>query len=185
VSALSGVLLAAGAGTRLGTPKAQVTIGGVRLLDRGLAVLRAAGCDVLVAVLRGAEDLPGVQTVINPNPERGMGSSLRLGLAACTGDIAVVMLVDTPGIGVDAVRAVVASVTAGSPAAIADFAGHRVPPVAFGRALWPEVAELAEGDQGARGFLRSHPELVTAVPCDGDPADIDTLDDLARWRRCG
>ena len=71
--------------------------------------------------------------------------------------------------------------SAGAPAAIADFDGHRAPPVAFVRELWAEVADLAEGDQGARGFLRAHPELVTAVPCPGDPADIDTPADLARW----
>ncbi len=182
MTGLSGLLLAAGAGTRLGQPKAQVRIDGVRLLDRGLDVLRRAGCTELVAVLRAAEDLPGVTTVVNPNPEQGMGSSLRLGLAACTGDVAVVMLVDTPGIGDDAVRAVVAAVAAGAPAAIADFDGYRAPPVAFARAVWAEVADLAVGDQGARGFLRAHPEQVTAVPCAGDPADIDTPQDLARWQ---
>jgi CTP:molybdopterin cytidylyltransferase MocA len=182
VTQVSGLLLAAGAGRRLGTPKADVIVNGQRLLERGLQVLRSAGCTDLVAVLRVAEQLPGVTTVVNPDPDRGMGSSLQLGLAACTGDVAVVMLVDTPGVGVAAVRAVTDAVIAGAPVAIADFGGQRVPPVAFTRELWPTVAELAEGDQGARGFLRAHPELVTAVSCDGDPADIDTPDDLARWR---
>jgi CTP:molybdopterin cytidylyltransferase MocA len=181
VTQVSGLLLAAGAGRRLGTPKAQVIVDGERLLERGLAVLRFSGCSDLVAVLRTDEQLPGVKTVVNPDPDRGMGSSLQLGLAACAGDIAVVMLVDTPGVSADDVRAVADAVIAGAPVAIADFAGHRAPPVAFRRELWPTVAELAEGDQGARGFLRAHPELVTAVPCSGDPADIDTPEDLARW----
>lgn len=179
--AVSGLLLAAGAGARFGTPKAQVTLGGVRLLDRALDVLRAGGCDDIVAVLRTPEDIPGVTTVVNPHPEQGMGSSLRLGLAACTGEIAVVLLVDTPGIGADAVRAVLDTTSAGAEVAIADFGGHRSPPVAFVRSHWAEVAARAEGDQGARGFLQAHPELVTAVPCSGDPGDIDTPDDLARW----
>lgn len=178
---VSGLLLAAGAGRRLGAPKAQVVVNGERLLERGLAVLRSSGCCELVAVLRAAEQLPGVTTVVNPDPDRGMGSSLQIGLAACTGDIAVVLLVDTPGVSAADVAAVTAAVVAGAPVAIADFAGHRAPPVAFRRELWSTVAELAEGDQGARGFLRAHPELVTAVPCSGDPADIDTPDDLARW----
>jgi CTP:molybdopterin cytidylyltransferase MocA len=180
---VSGVLLAAGAGTRLGRPKAQITLGGVRLLDRALDVLRAGGCDDLVAVLRTPEQLSGVTTIVNPQPQRGMGSSLRLGLAAGRGEIAVVLLVDTPGIGADAVRAVIDAVRAGAPVALADFGGRRVPPVAFARPHWAEVAELAEGDQGARGFLRAHPELVTAVPCAGDPSDIDTPADLARFER--
>jgi CTP:molybdopterin cytidylyltransferase MocA len=112
-----------------------------------------------------------------------MGSSLRLGLAACTGEIALVLLVDTPGVGADAVRAVLDAVRAGAPVAIADFAGHRAPPVAITRPYWAEVADRAEGDQGARGFLRAHPDLVTAVRCAGDPADIDTPADLARFER--
>lgn len=119
--------------------------------------------------------------VVNPEPQRGMGSSLRLGLAACAGEVAVVALVDTPGVGADAVRAVLETVQGGASVAIASFAGAQRPPVAFARRVWPEVAELAEGDQGARGFLRAHPEVVVAVPCDGDPGDIDTADDLARW----
>jgi CTP:molybdopterin cytidylyltransferase MocA len=179
--AISGLLLAAGAGRRLGTPKAQVTLGGARLLDRGLDVLRAAGCSELVAVLRAPEELPGVITIVNPDPDRGMGSSLQLGLAACRGAVAVVLLVDTPGIGPDAVRAVLDEVTAGATVAIADFAGHRGPPVAFAREVWPEVSRLAVGDEGARGFLRAHPDQVTVVACAGDPGDIDTAADLARW----
>jgi CTP:molybdopterin cytidylyltransferase MocA len=185
LSAASGLLLAAGAGRRLGRPKAALVVGGVRLLDRGVEVLRAAGCGEVVAVLREHQQLSGVTTVVNPDPDRGMGSSLRLGLAACTGQIAVVMLVDTPGIGSDAVRAVLEAVQGGAPVAIADFAGRRVPPVAIAGKYWDEVAERAEGDQGARGFLQAHPELVTAVPCAGDPADLDTPEDLARWQQFG
>jgi CTP:molybdopterin cytidylyltransferase MocA len=181
VTVVSGLLLAAGAGTRLGRPKAQVTIGGVRLLDRALDILREAGCTDLVAVMRAAEDLAGVTCVVNPDPERGMGSSLQLGLAQCSGDVVVVLLVDTPGIGADAVRGVLDCVIGGAPVAIADFGGHRAPPVAFARPLWDEVARLAVGDQGARGFLAAHPDLVTAVACAGDPRDIDTPADLSRW----
>ena len=181
---VSGLLLAAGAGRRLGQPKAEVVVGGRRLLDRGIDVLYAAGCSEVVAVVRD-DTLPparaDVRTVRNPDPGRGMGSSLRLGLAACTGDIAVVMLVDTPGVGADAVRAVVDAVRAGVPVAIAEFDGRRLPPVAFARPQWDEVAELAEGDQGARGFLRAHPERVSVVTCSGDPTDIDTPQDLLRW----
>ena len=182
---ISGVLLAAGAGRRLGRPKAEIVIGGERLLDRGIAVLYAAGCSDVVAVVRDDTGRPtrtSVTTVRNPDPDRGMGSSLRLGLAACTGEIAVVMLVDTPGVDAEAVRAVVDAVRAGSPVAIAEFDGRRLPPVAFARPQWNRVAELAEGDQGARGFLRAHPELVTAVACAGDPSDIDTPHDLLRWQ---
>jgi CTP:molybdopterin cytidylyltransferase MocA len=180
---ISGLLLAAGSGHRLGSPKAELVLGGQRLLDRAIAVLRAAGCTQIVAVVRESQRLDGVTAVVNPDPDRGMGSSLRLGLAACTGQVAVVLLVDTPGIGADAVRRVLDEVGSGARVAIASFGGRSVPPVAFARAVWDEVALLAIGDQGARGFLRAHPDQVVAVDCPGDPSDIDTPADLDRWRQ--
>jgi CTP:molybdopterin cytidylyltransferase MocA len=93
----------------------------------------------------------------------------------------VVTLVDTPGIRVAAVRAVAERVREGAPVAIATYNGRRGHPVAFDRGVWPAVAEQAEGDQGARGFLRTHPELVIEVASEGDPGDIDTPADLAAW----
>ncbi len=175
----SGIVLAAGAGTRLGQPKAEVQLCGERLVDRAVRVLRDGGCVEVVAVVRSDLDVDNALVVVNPAPERGMGSSLRLGLAAASGTRAVLMLVDTPGIGADAVRRVLG---ADAPVAIATYAGRRGHPVAVDRPLWTDVARLAVGDQGARPFLRANPGLVTEVACDGDPGDIDTLPDLAEWR---
>lgn len=175
----TGIVLAAGAGTRLGEPKAEVQLGGERLVDRAVRVLREAGCAEVVVVVRDGVDVDGAITVVNPAPERGMGSSLRLALAAASGVRAVIMLVDTPGVGVDAIGRVLA---AKAPVAIATYGGRRGHPVAIERPLWTEVARLAEGDQGARPFLRANPELVTDVACAGDPGDIDTGSDLAAWR---
>ena len=55
-------------------------------------------------------------------------------------------------------------------------------PALFARGVWPMLEEELSGDEGARGFLRRHPERVTEVPCDdvADPADVDTIEDLRR-----
>jgi CTP:molybdopterin cytidylyltransferase MocA len=178
MSDVSGIVLAAGAGTRLGRPKAALVVNGERLVDRGVRVLRSAGCGEVVAVVRTGMEVDGATVVVNPDPDRGMGSSLRLGLGAASGTRAVIVLVDTPGIGPDDVRRVLG---VQAPFVIARYGERRSHPVAIDRSWWAEVAALADGDQGARPFMRAHPDLVTDVACDGDPSDIDTPDDLAGW----
>ena len=176
---VSGLVLAAGAGRRMGQPKADLYVGGERLIDRAVRVLRAGGCDEVVTVVRDGVRSPDARVVVNPEPERGMGSSLRLALATATGLRAVILLVDTPGIGAPAVRAVLA---ADSPVVVATYRGRRGHPVAVDRSWWDEVAERAKGDRGARPFFAAHPELVREVECPGDPFDLDTAADLATWR---
>lgn len=175
---VSGIVLAAGAGTRLGGPKAELVVAGQRLVDRAVSELRRAGCAEVIAVVRSGTRVADAVEVVNPDPEQGMGSSLRLGLATATGDRAVIVLVDTPGVGADQVRSVLA---VDAPLVVARYGSRRGHPVAIDRPLWTEVAALAEGDQGAREFMRARPELVTEVACTGDPGDIDTPADLARW----
>ncbi len=175
---VSGIVLAAGAGRRLGGPKAELVVAGERLLDRAVRVLHESGCAEVVAVVRAGTRVDRAVVVINPDPDRGMGSSLRLALAAASGDRAAIVLVDTPGITAHAVRR---TLQVAAPVAVATYGGRQGHPVVIDRPLWTNVAALAEGEAGARAFLREHPELVTEVPCAGDPSDIDTAEDLARF----
>ncbi len=191
----AGLVLAAGAGRRLGGPKALVEIGGQTLLARACGGLARAGCAPVVAVLgAGAElvlargDLGDAVVVVHPGWAEGMGSSLVAGLAALAEhapgvDSTAVLLVDTPGIGVEAVRAVLAA-AALDRAAAASYAGRRGHPVCLGRDLWPQAAALAHGDVGARALLAARPDLVTEVDCTGlaDPDDLDTPAALQAWR---
>lgn len=184
---VAGLVLAAGAGARLGTPKALLRLGGETLVDRAVRVLRAAGC-APVYVVAGAVALDRSDAVVVDNPDwpSGMGSSLGAGLAAAAATPAtsavVVMVVDTPGIGADAVRRVVAAAVSEHSVVAATYAGRQRNPVLLGRAHWAEVARLATGDVGARAFLDAHPHLVTGVECGdvADPEDVDTEQDWAR-----
>lgn len=181
------MLLAAGEGRRLGRPKALVEIGGTTLASRGVELLRAGGTDP-VFMVTGAVDLqlPGVQTVRNPDWAAGMGSSLRAGLAALAdhADSAavVVALVDQPLIGAAAVTRLIDSYRQGAELVAASYGGKRRNPVLFARRYWADVAAAAEADLGARGFLQAHRELITLVECGdvGRPDDLDTAEDLAR-----
>ena len=179
-----GIVLAAGAGRRFGGPKAEVVLAGERLLDRAVRVLRTGGCTDVVAVVRARARVVDARAVVNDDPERGMASSLALGLQAAaetSASRAVVVLADMPGVQPTTVAAVAGS---SAPIAMAGYAGRRGHPIAFARELWAEVAENVHGDEGARAYIDAHPELVSVVEI-GDArralADIDTAADLADW----
>jgi len=193
---VAGVLLAAGAGSRLGRPKALVRFGSSLLVERGHAMLSSAGCEPVVVVLgaasaevRVAADLDGAQVRVNPDWVTGMGSSLRVALAALDASVpaAVVALADQPLVGPAAVRRLVAAWRDGAVAAVATYGGAARNPVLLDRSTWPEVSRTAVGDVGARAFLGDHPDLVRRVACDdtGSPDDLDTAADLTRLEeRC-
>jgi len=190
-SAVAGVLLAAGEGSRFGRPKALVELDGQTLAERGVAMLRAGGADPVLIVTGAAQVELGaelrVRTVYNGEWRTGMGSSLRAALRALTElevgpevGAAVVALADQPLVGAEAVGRLIAAYQAGAGVAVAAYGGKPRNPVLLAREHWPEVVASATGDQGARAFLRARPELVTLVECGdtGRPDDIDTPADL-------
>ncbi|MFA1542138.1 nucleotidyltransferase family protein [Actinomadura monticuli] len=184
----AGLLLAAGEGSRLGRPKATLELDGERLVDRGVRTLREGGCTP-VLVVAGAAQIEVIGAVVVPNPDwrDGMGSSLRAGLAALPPacPAVVIALVDQPLVTPAAVGRLIAAYEGGAGIAVATYGGARRNPVLLSAAHFAAAAEAAVGDQGARGYLRDHADLVTAVPCDdvAAPDDIDTPGDLAAFNR--
>jgi nicotine blue oxidoreductase len=187
---VAGVVLAAGAGVRFGGPKALVRLDGERLVDRAVRALRDGGCDPLV-VVEGAAAVGPVDAVVVGNPDwaEGMGSSLRAGLSAleARADVgaAVLLLVDTPGIGAVPVQRVIARYgQSGGPVCAVQAAYDGVPghPVLLDRSVWSAVSAHASGDQGARVWMREHRDDVHLVDCTGvgDPRDVDRPEDLDR-----
>jgi nicotine blue oxidoreductase len=182
---VAGVLLAAGEGKRLGTPKALVELGGRRLVDRGADLLRDGGTAPVVVVTGAAPvTVPGVILVPNPEWRTGMGSSLSAGLRALPGECAaaVIALVDQPLIGAGVIRRLVAAYRDGAELVVAGYHGRARNPVLLARRHWAGVIAAADGDTGARPYLRAHPGLVTLVECAdiAAPDDVDTPEDLAR-----
>lgn len=184
---VAGLVLAAGSGSRLGTPKALVEIAGERLVDRAVRTLREGGCVPITVVLGAAVvDVPDAEVIENPDWETGMGSSFRLGLGSLGGsDAVIVALVDQPRIGSDVVARLIEAHRNGARVAVATYGGQRRNPVLLGRETWAEAAALAEADNGARPYLAAHRDAVVGVPCDdlGQPDDIDTPADLAAERQ--
>ena len=88
----------------------------------------------------------------------------------------MVGLADMPGIPAEAWRAVA---DAPGPLVVATFDGRRRPPPKVGRRYWSELPEA--GDTGARFLLAGRPFDVVEVACPGNPADVDTVEDLGHW----
>jgi CTP:molybdopterin cytidylyltransferase MocA len=188
VSAVAGLVLAAGAGKRFGGPKAVAALGAERLVDRAVRTLLDGGVAPAYVVSGAVSlDVPGAVVVDNPDWRSGIGSSLRAGLAALPSDVvaAVVVLVDQPGLTAEAVRRVAASVEGPGGLASATYDGVLGHPVALGRDHWAGAAGMALGDTGARPYLLARPEVVVRVEC-GDVAsaeDVDVPADLERFGR--
>ncbi|MCD2194147.1 nucleotidyltransferase family protein [Actinomycetospora endophytica] len=191
---VAGLLLAAGAGRRMGGPKALVPLDGEPLVARGLRALRGGGLDPRVVVLGAAAERarevvaatdPGAVAVVAPDWADGMGASLRAGLAALASDVdaVLVLLVDTPGIGPEALARVAAAATRDG-LARGSYDGRPGHPVLIGAAHLAGVAAAAHDDVGARGYLADRDDVHPVEV--GDVAtrdDVDTPADLARTSR--
>lgn len=190
-----GVVLAAGSSSRLGRPKQLLPLGGRPLLAHTLAHARDSLLDGVYVVLghearaieRQVEPAAlGARVVVNDRHGEGQSTSLHAGLAALPRDAAaaVFILGDQPLVGPDVLDALVATYRAtGGPIVQPVYAGRRGNPVLFDRALWSELLTI-EGDQGARGVLRAHADLVREAPVPDIPypADVDTPADYERLR---
>lgn len=167
---VTGLVLAAGAGTRAGGPKALLRMpDGTPWLELCVTALLDGGCSRVVVVL-GAQSLiarplvpalPTVTTVVAMEWERGMSESLRTGLAAAGGDAALITLVDLPELPVPVVQRLLSAPGELRQATYDGSPGH---PVYIAASHYLAVADTLEGDRGARAYLHGHG--VTEVPCD-------------------
>ncbi|GGK99089.1 molybdopterin-guanine dinucleotide biosynthesis protein MobA [Salinibacterium xinjiangense] len=159
-SEVTGIVLAAGAGTRAGGPKAlRLLASGESWLSVACTALLDGGCSRVVVVLGAQEHMArplvpeGVEIVVAPNWERGMSESLRVGLAAASGDAALVTLVDLPSLPASVVRRVLKGSGELRQAVFDGTPGH---PVYLSAAHWIPAADSLDGDTGARRYLASH-----------------------------
>jgi CTP:molybdopterin cytidylyltransferase MocA len=179
---LVGLLLAAGGGARFGGPKALArTASGEPWLRRGVALLRASGCESVTTVL-GAEAeasrdlLPaGADVIVASRWREGMGASLAAGIDGLPeADAVLISLVDLPGMPVSVPERLLREGTDRDVLARAvygELPGH---PVLLGRDHWAAFRDGLHGDSGGRAYLEEHD--VVHVEC-GDlfsGRDVDT-----------
>ena len=184
-SGVCGLVLAAGAGTRFGGPKALGSEpDGTPWIALAVRMLRDAGCaPVLVALGASADQArplvpAGAKVVIVPDWSEGLSASLRAGLGAASAlpaEAVLVTPVDTPGATADAVGRVIdrAGVPLSAALARAVYAGRPGHPVLIGRDHWASLAETLTGDSGAGAYLSAHGALAVESGDLWSGADID------------
>jgi len=192
---ICGIVLAAGAGTRYGSPKGLArTADGEPWVARGVRTLQHGGCDQVLVVVGARADevaalVPDSARVVEARDwAAGLSASLRAGLRAAQGsassdpvpgadqgafDAVVVLPVDTPDAPASVVHRVIASLRRGAPLVQGVYGGMPGHPVAIERSHFAALRDAVEGDRGARPYLVTHG--VVEVEC-GDlwsGADID------------
>jgi CTP:molybdopterin cytidylyltransferase MocA len=165
---IAGVVLAAGASTRFGSPKQRLLVGPI--VER----VHASSVDEVVVVL-GAHDVQTTARTVQCDAwQLGPGASLRCGLAALGEDVeaAVVVLGDGPSIDPHAIDRVIAVWReTGAERIGATYGGVRLHPLLLARTVWDDVP-----DEGMRALP------AELVPCDDlePPGDVDFADDITR-----
>lgn len=180
---LPAIVLAAGAGRRMGGPKALLEVGGETLLRRAVRVALEAGCTPVLAVV-GAWDpcLADLEarTVPNPGASDGMASSIRAGVAALPeeAEAALLLAVDQPAVDAALLRRL-ADLHRREPIrpAACAYAGTLGIPAILPRRLFPELLAL-RGDRGAKPLLLR--EGAAALPFPEGARDLDRPEDLLR-----
>lgn len=188
-----GILLAAGASSRMGELKPLLQYCGKSFLAACCAYLLDGGVDSVVVVLGHQAEVihpavplePRIHVAWNPTHAKGQLSSLQVGLGLLPPETkaAVVTLVDHPAIASDTVGALLQAFwKSGKPIVIPTFGGRRGHPVLFARAVFGELLQ-APPEQGAKAVVRRDPGRVTLVPVsdEGVLLDIDTPEAYARF----
>jgi molybdenum cofactor cytidylyltransferase len=193
---LPAIVLAAGASSRMGRPKALLPFGsGETFLSRILKTLHEADVDDLLVVV-GPDSVPireslvslafPVRVVENPDCERGQLSSLQAGLLAADRPGVrgvLVTLVDLPLVTSSTVRAVIDTYRRQRSAAIVrPVCGHRHGhPVVFDRQLFDEL-RAADPAVGAKAVVQAHRDAIIEVPVTDEGAFVD-IDTPAEYER--
>jgi molybdenum cofactor cytidylyltransferase len=193
---IGAIVLAAGASSRMGTPKAALPLGrhGGTVLSHGVASLLAAGVPQVVVVAGAHVEAVRRSLGVSPDPVRivehpgwqeGQLSSLVCGLGALDQPLleaVLVTLVDVPLVSPDTTRRLIRAWRERGAAILrparGDQHGH---PVLFDRRVFAALRS-ADPSRGAKPVVHAHAHDLVNVPVDDDGAflDLDTPEDYQR-----
>ena len=182
---ISGILLAAGLSSRFGRQKLLEPWRGEALVRRAARSFLGAGLAPVIAVVSGdrhlADALAGLPVTIetNPQPERGINTSIRIGIGALprATPAALIGVADQPLLTAEAILKLVQAFEPGKIVG-PRYGDHGGNPVIFDRRFFPELMRLMEADRGGQVVVAAHPEAVIEVELPVSMGtDIDSPDD--------
>lgn len=187
---VAGVLLAAGTSSRMGSNKLLFELEGESVLRGAARRALAGGLSPLLVVLghqaeQAEQELAGLpcRTVINPDFEQGINSSLKTGVAALPAEAAaaMVMLADMPFVTPEMIAALIARYRATeAPLVISDYEGVNAPPMLYDRSLFAELLAMT-GEGCGRQVVKRHRDEAEVLSWPvAALSDIDLPEDYAR-----
>lgn len=192
---IAGIVLAAGLSKRMGRAKLLIDIAGVPMLAKVVKSAVDSCLDSVKLVLpqRNNEYLaalgtmahhPKLDRIVNPSPELGMASSLRLGLRAVRPPVtgAMIILGDQPGLTKRVIDHLVEIFVVRPERIIVPAVdGRRTTPVIFPVSLFPELMNET-GDVGGRNIMSRNSALIALCEVGAfyDDSDFDTPEDLRK-----
>jgi molybdenum cofactor cytidylyltransferase len=190
--AVAGVILAAGASSRMGRNKLLFEVGGETLLRRAVRVTADAGLDPVIVVVghdaaSAREALAGLsyRCIENPAYERGINSSVRAGIGAVLDEAvaAVVILADMPFVTAPMIATLVERFReSAAPLVISDYGGINAPPQLYGRSLFGELLGMDGEGCGKQVVKRHRHEAISVSWPAAALTDVDVPEDYERLK---
>jgi molybdenum cofactor cytidylyltransferase len=188
------IILAAGASTRMGTPKQLLTYRGCSLIRHMAEVAIASVCQPIAIVLgaNGERIKPEIsqlplQLVENQQWQEGMSSSIQVGLEALLAvnqhlDAVAIALCDQPFVSPQTLNQLVEAYhLTGKPIIASEYAGTFGVPALFSRTLFSELMNL-KNTEGAKQLIKRHIHEVFSIPFPDGAIDIDTPKDYEQLK---
>ncbi|HPQ81974.1 MAG TPA: nucleotidyltransferase family protein [bacterium] len=191
---IAGVILAAGASSRMGHPKAMLRLDdGATLLSSQASLLSKAGCSVVAAVVGSmAEDIRAGNVELevlwakNENWRAGQFSSVQVGLSAVKkagAKRALVLPVDVAGVRVETIEAIIETSLRNphAEAVLPEFEGRGGHPVCFSMAAVDRILEMDPADLNSRldSFIRTSTTAIR-LPVN-DPRVVRNVNTPEEW----